>query len=317
MARDTSRGALPLATDCHRLRPLGSISAPSSWPLLAGRSPQRHVDAPLAAQSVRVEVNALGDAVEAGHLEVGPSPSKRRGPRLIGPPRPHHSPLVNTPGARSATRQRRIRALRTPGASRRGGHEQRRARSSSVRTAWPIRASHQQAPVRETAILPAGPDAVSCRRQRLQLRQEPLAPRAARRRGPRSSDDGAVPAPHQRQGRALPPDDGARMGLRPQLPLTSTTQLGAATLARPLQPAQAAQLARRSPTDQPRSQRPWVGQLGVRYGGGRACHARRSSQRSALGARSPLPARQWITRASRSWRLASAFGGQVERRLRR
>ena len=29
--------------------------------------------------------------------------------------------------------------------------------------------------------------------------------------------DQAVPAPHQRQGRALPPDDGARMGLRARL----------------------------------------------------------------------------------------------------
>ena len=34
----------------------------------------------------------------------------------------------------------------------------------------------------------------------------------------------AIPAPHQRQGRTLPPDDGPRMGLRTHLPLTSTTQ---------------------------------------------------------------------------------------------
>ena len=32
----------------------------------------------------------------------------------------------------------------------------------------------------------------------------------------------ALPAPHQRQGRALPPDHGPRMGLRPRLPLTPT-----------------------------------------------------------------------------------------------
>ena len=69
----------------------------------------------------------------------------------------------------------------------------------------------------------------------------------------------ALPAAHQRQGRALPPDDGPRMGLRPRLPLTSTPQPGAATLARPLQPATTTQLARRPTTDQPRSQRPWVG----------------------------------------------------------
>ena len=51
------------------------------------------------------------------------------------------------------------------------------------------------------------------------------------------------------------------MGLRARLPLTSTTPPGAATLARPLQPAKATQLARRPATNQPRSQRPWVGQL--------------------------------------------------------
>ena len=60
---------------------------------------------------------------------------------------------------------------------------------------------------------------------------------------------------------ALPPDDGARVGLRAQLPLTSTAQPGAAALARPLQPAQATQLARRPTSDQPRSQRLWAGQL--------------------------------------------------------
>ena len=58
----------------------------------------------------------------------------------------------------------------------------------------------------------------------------------------------ALPAPHQRQGRTLPPDHGPRMGLRPRLPLTSTPRPSAATLARPLQPAATAQLVRR-PTD--------------------------------------------------------------------
>ena len=32
----------------------------------------------------------------------------------------------------------------------------------------------------------------------------------------------ALPAPHQRKGRTLPPNHGTRMGLRPRLPLTST-----------------------------------------------------------------------------------------------
>jgi len=50
-------------------------------------------------------------------------------------------------------------------------------------------------------------------------------------------------------------------GLRAELPLTSTTQRSAATLARPLQHAQATQLTRKPTPDQPRSQRPWAGQL--------------------------------------------------------
>jgi hypothetical protein len=63
----------PICRRLRQVRPLGSVSAPSSVYFSGSRrSPQRHVDAPLAdAQSVRVEVNALGDAVEDGHLEVG------------------------------------------------------------------------------------------------------------------------------------------------------------------------------------------------------------------------------------------------------
>ena len=54
------------------------------------------------------------------------------------------------------------------------------------------------------------------------------------------------------------------MGEGRPLPLTSTPQRRAATLARALQQAQAAQLARRPASDQPRSQRLWVGQLAPR-----------------------------------------------------
>ena len=61
-------------------------------------------------------------------------------------------------------------------------------------------------------------------RQRLQLRQEPLAARAARPPRHPPPHHQALPATHQRQGRALPPDDGTRMGLRARLPLTSTPQ---------------------------------------------------------------------------------------------
>jgi Integrase core domain len=72
----------------------------------------------------------------------------------------------------------------------------------------------------------------------------------------------AVPAENKRKGGALPPDDGPRVGLRSRLPLTSTPQRGTATLARQLQPPATTQLDRPAP-DQPRSQRPWVGQLVV------------------------------------------------------
>jgi transposase len=51
------------------------------------------------------------------------------------------------------------------------------------------------------------------------------------------------------------------LGLRPRLPLPSTPQRRAARLARQLQPPPATQLTRRPTTDQPRSQRPWAGQL--------------------------------------------------------
>ena len=71
----------------------------------------------------------------------------------------------------------------------------------------------------------------------------------------------ALPATDQRQGRALPPDHGPRMGLRPHLPLTPRPQPRPATLAQPLQHTPTTQLDRRPTPDQPRSQRPWVGHL--------------------------------------------------------
>src|SRR2546430_589530 len=77
--------------------------------------------------------------------------------------------------------------------------------------------------------------------QRLQLRQDPLAARAAQPARHPASQARAVPAAHERQGGALPPDDGTRVGVRSRLPLTSTPQRRAATLARQLQPATAAQ----------------------------------------------------------------------------
>ena len=57
----------------------------------------------------------------------------------------------------------------------------------------------------------------------LQLHQNrSLRELLAARRHP-APDHPALPAPHQRQGRTLPPDDGPRMGLRPQPTAHTTT----------------------------------------------------------------------------------------------
>jgi transposase len=57
-------------------------------------------------------------------------------------------------------------------------------------------------------------------RQRLGLHPKPRRPAAARSLADPPPHDRALPPTHERQGRALPPDDGPRMGLRTPLPLT-------------------------------------------------------------------------------------------------
>ena len=56
----------------------------------------------------------------------------------------------------------------------------------------------------------------------------------------------------------------AGMGLRPLLAELGTSAAGPAILSSLLQPAQAPQLTWRPAADQPRSQRPWAGQLAQR-----------------------------------------------------
>ena len=99
--------------------------------------------------------------------------------------------------------------------------------------------------------------------QCLRLRPQPCLPRAARPPRHAPFADRALSAAHERQGRALPPNDGQGVGVRARLPLSSRARASPATLATPLQPRAAAQLARRHVPDQPRSQRLWVGQLAV------------------------------------------------------
>src|SRR5205809_5021167 len=90
---------------------------------------------------------------------------------------------------------------------------------------------------------------------------QPRVARAARSPREPAPAHPAAPTTHEREGRTLPPDDGPRVGLRAHLPLTPRARRCPATLAPPLQPAQATLLARRPTPRQPRSQRLWVGHL--------------------------------------------------------
>src|SRR5439155_10292085 len=93
---------------------------------------------------------------------------------------------------------------------------------------------------------------------------EPLPARAACFPWHQASAHRALSTTDQRQGRALPPDDGEGVGLRRRLSLTPRSQSGAATLAAALQRDQTPQRARGPAADQPRSQRAWAGHLGTR-----------------------------------------------------
>ena len=91
---------------------------------------------------------------------------------------------------------------------------------------------------RWTGSPPRDPRQAADDRQRVRLHPQPLTARAARRPRDQAPTHPALPAPDQREGRALPPDHGPRVGLRPQLPLTPPPQPSPATLARALQHAQ-------------------------------------------------------------------------------
>src|SRR5215204_3173863 len=69
-----------------------------------------------------------------------------------------------------------------------------------------------------------------------------------------------------------PPNGGARMGLWRQLPQLKTPRDRSATLATALQHEQAAQRARSSATDQPRSEPVWAGRLVSRLKNRRSSH---------------------------------------------
>jgi len=201
----------------------GLEGAPPPWPLAATTSSAG------GRQSLRVALSRRFAAHGHGALRPLQAPGARRHWRSLAA-----QPQLDV--ARDPSRLRlRARDRRRPLAARlrraagrregRHGHRLRRARARLVR--GPLHLS------------PAADD-----RQRLQLRPQPLAARAAP--GPRhqAPNHPGLPTPYQREGGALPPNDGPRVGLRDGLPLTPPPQPRAATLARPLQPAQAPQLNR-------------------------------------------------------------------------
>ena len=210
-----------------------------------------------------------------------------------------HKPLRALPAAR-APRHRRPLPISTRSKRRNASRLRRRARDrrrplpARLRRAPRRRESPDRHRLRRASARllrhPWDHGEAADDRQRLHLRAQPPATRAARSPRHPPPEDPALPATHKRKGRALPPNDGTRMGVRARLPLTSTPQCRPATLARQLQPATATQLTRRPATHQPRSQRPWVGQL-VRASTGQPVGSDEASLRpSWSGAKGPEPA---------------------------
>ena len=113
----------------------------------------------------------------------------------------------------------------------------------------------------------------------------PFRPCSSARRPPHPHP--ALHAALERQGRALHPDAEEGVGLRPLLALLERAHQGSAILPSLLQPAKAPQLSGGPAADQPRSQRPWVGQLA-------AAKAKPPSGVSRLAAVAQAPAREQV-----------------------
>lgn len=124
-----------------------------------------------------------------------------------------------------------------------------RPSSRSSRMPWPSTSAK--------ASRSAGSSPTTRGSTRRTARSQSCSPAAASSTGP-PGPTGRAP---KRQGRALPPDDGSRMGLRPDLQLKHRPPPRPATLARALQRAQATQRPRRPVTHQPRSQPLQAGHL--------------------------------------------------------
>ena len=134
-------------------------------------------------------------------------------------------------------------------------------------------------------------------RRRLELHPQPRA--AGTVRPPRHPPHrhAALHAALERESRALPPDDGTRMGQGPALPRSPRPKRRLATLARALQRAQTPQLTRRTATHQPRSQplkaRQLAGYAAARpaSAGSRIATVRAPSPRRSRSSASSIPSR--------------------------
>ena len=205
-----------------------------SRPLRAAREPARRYEWPSPGDLLHMDVSHYARFTRPGHALTGDRSSTAAEKRAIGRLRVR---------ARDRRRSLAPRLRRAP-----------RGRACPFGDRLPRTSAHLLRRTRDQAR--AADDG-----QQLELHAQPLTARAPSSARNRARANAQATTAAQRQGRALPPNDGERVGLRRPLPLLSTPRRRAATLARLLQRAQTAQLARRPTTDQPCSQRLWAEQL--------------------------------------------------------
>ena len=183
-----------------------------------------------------------GPACRIRRLEGAAPPRLSRGPRArasrptaTSGPAPATCCTWTSPATRASAarprRHRRSHATRADDAAH-ASATTTPTRSSTTTRGWPTSSSTATSRATVTGFVeralaffaePRHHRAAADDRQRLRLHQEPLAAAAARRPRHPAPDHRALPAAHKRQGRALPPDHGPRMGLRPRLPLQRPT----------------------------------------------------------------------------------------------
>jgi hypothetical protein len=202
-----------------------------------GRDPARRPDAALLSDRDLAKVTV--------HVQTKPAHARLPSARMSGS------------AARHTTRT--DPCSRHTGSSRRGGHEQRRARSSSVRTACPS-ASSLRRPCPGSTMLGWTSDGSFMPRQRQGLSLARLD-RGHKPAHARATLHPHLSTTHERQGRTLHPNAAHRIGLRAQLHLEQRPCPSARRLPPLVQQAPTAQLAASPATNQPRLTPPWSRQL--------------------------------------------------------